>query len=209
VACDATTTEPPVEPTREQAEAEARPTTAAPAAPPPPGSPEIGVEINFVGIAPLHQGFFGDPKARSALGRSLAGQVSNPAKLAIAFDSQEHLGTIQLELAPDGIYTPITHQGDTIQLSDLAPITSPLASYRSSLASRFDVRIESFRVRLFSVRGLHSCLFDITGEAPPDGRTLSPCVHIDGEEHCGQPGPAGVTFSPEVARDVATCLDLD
>ncbi len=209
MACGATPTELSEEPTREQAEAEARPTEAAPVAPPPPGSPEIGVEIVFVGVAPLHQNFFGDPEARASLGRGLAGKVSNPAKLAIAFDSQEHLGTIQLELAPDGVYTPIGRQGDTLRLSDLAPITVPLASYRSALASRFDVRIESFRVRLFSVRGLHSCLFDITGEAPPDGRTLSPCVHVDGEQHCGRTGPDGVSFSPAVAKTVALCLDLD
>lgn len=166
------------------------------------------MEIGFVGVAPLHRGFFGDPKARTTLGRALAGQVSDPAKLVIAYDNDQRIGTIQLELPPQGIRVVVPRSGDTVQLSGLAPITTALASYRSDLAARFDIRIQNFRVRLFSVRGLHSCLFDLTGEAPPDGRTISPCVTIDGIEHCGQPSDAGVTFASDVARDVSTCLDI-
>ena len=208
MACQATEPPPPAEPSREQAEAEARPAPIAPVRPPPEGGPQLGVEVGFVGVAPLHQGFFGDQDARAQLGRSLAGHVSDPAKLSIAYDSAEFIGTIQLDLPPDGIRTSISRDGATLGLAGLAPITVALASYRSDLAARFDIRIQNFRVRLFSVRGLTSCLFDVTGTSPPDGRTLSPCVHVNGIEHCGQPGPEGVTFQPDVARNVALCLDL-
>ena len=207
-ACQPGEPEPPTEPSREQAEAQARPTALPAPEPPPPGSPELGVEVAFVGVAPLYQGFFGDAAARSRLGRALAGGVTDPAKLVIAYDSDTRIGTIQLELAPKGIRTELTRSGDTIQLSGLAPLTTALATYRSDLASRFDIRIQNFRVRLFTVRGLTSCVFDVTGEPPPDGRTVSPCVTINGIERCGQPSEAGVTFSHDAARDVATCLDL-
>jgi hypothetical protein len=208
-ACDAAEPEAPPKPERAEVEAIARPAPVPEAEPLPPGSPQLGVEVSFVNVAPLHRGFFGEDDARAKLGRELAGKVSDPAKLAIAYDNEQFLGTIQLELVPDGIQQAVRRNGDTVTLGDLAPITVALANYRSDLAARFDYRIQSFRVRLFSVRGLRSCIFDITGLAPPDGRTISPCVIIDGIEHCGQPGAAGVSFEPDVARDIAVCLDID
>ncbi len=208
MACEVTEPERDAQPTRAEAEAQARVAPVPERVPLPPGSPEVGVELSFTGVAPLHRGFFGDGEARSRLGRDLAGHVSDPARVAVAYDSQEFLGTIQLELQPGGILTPVSRQEDHLELGALAPITVALAGYRSDLAARFDYRIQSFRVRLFSVRGLHSCIFDITGVAPPDGRTLSPCVVIDGIEHCGQPGEGGVLFQSEAADLIADCLDL-
>ena len=161
-----------------------------------------------MGVAPLHRSFFSDPTAVDQLGRALAGRIADPARITVAFDSEQHLGTIQLQLEPNGVHVPIQHEGDTVRLSDLAPITVALAEYRSDLAARLDFRLESFRVRLLSVRGLTSCVFDITGQAPPDGRTLSPCVTIDADQRCGQPTDDGVRFEAPVARAVTTCLDL-
>lgn len=172
------------------------------------GAPQIGVEIAFHGVSSLHQSFFSDVESRARLGRNLAGLVTDPARLSVAFDSEAHLGTLQIDLGPQALRLPIQHQGDTIRLADIAPVTVALASYRSAIAARYDYRIQSFRIHLLSVRGLHSCLFSLTGGNPPDGRTLSPCVTLDGEEHCGEPGATGVRFTPEVASQVRACLDL-
>ncbi len=196
------------EPSREEAEARLYPTNLLLPPPPPPGSPAVDVELTFAGVAPLHRTFFSDTQATEQLGRSMHGYHADPAPIQVSFNSETHTGIIQLQIEPDAILVPVHAQADTIRLSDLAPITVALASYRSDLASRLDFRIESFRVRLFSVRGLTSCVIDIAGIAPPDGRALSPCVVVDGEEHCGQPGERGVVFSRGVAKKIATCLDL-
>jgi hypothetical protein len=33
-------------------------------------------------------------------------------------------------------------------------------------------------------------------------------VEVNGKERCGTPGPEGVRFAPDVADDIAACLDL-
>jgi hypothetical protein len=209
VACEVTEPERPAEPSREQAEAqaEARPPEREIEPPPPLGSPAIGVQLLFDGITPLYQSFFSDPQAVGRLGRSLYGRHSDPVPLEITFDSENHLGIIRLRLDPGALLVPIHREGDTLRLADLAPITAPIATYRSELASRLDLRIESFRIELVSVRGLGSCTLGLSGH-PPDGRSISPCVTVQGQEHCGSTGPTGTTFTPEVARALATCLDL-
>jgi len=166
----------------------------------------VGVEIAFVGVAPLHQGFFADADARAQLGRELAGRVADPARLVVAYDAVELRGAIQLDLHAGSLRTPVRRSESHLQLADLAPLTMALATYRSSLAARYDYRIQNFSVRLFAIDGTTSCQLGITGGNPPDGRTLSPCVHINGVERCGTPDGQGVSFNPEVARDLARCL---
>jgi len=95
-----------------------------------------------------------------------------------------------------------------VRLQDLAPITTALATYRSAVASRYDVRVESFHVGIESFRGAHSCIFTVTGTPPPDGRVLSPCVEIDSQQQCGEPSADGTRFSPDAAATIRTCLDL-
>ncbi len=209
VACQATEAPPPEEPTREQAVAlaEARPPPAEAPPAPPPGSPAIRVELHFDGIAPLHQSFFSDAEAVARLGRSLHGRHSDPVPLEISFDSDNHIGVIRLRIDPGSLQVPIQRTGDTIRLSDLAPITVPIAAYRSELASRLDFRIQSFHIQLLSVRGLSACTIELAGE-PPDGRSFSPCVTVGGREHCGTATDAGFTFTPDVTAELARCLDL-
>lgn len=95
-----------------------------------------------------------------------------------------------------------------IALQDLAPITTALATYRSTIAANFDFRVESFRVRLESYRGARVCQFSIAGVPPPDGRLVDPCVSINGQSVCGQPTEQGVQFPADTAASIAACLDL-
>ena len=161
----------------------------------------IGVEIVFVGVGHLHQTFFGDEQLRQRLGAELDGLVTDPARIRVGFDSEEHLGTITLELPPEGLRVQVERQGDALRLDQLAPLTVALANYRDALGARFDIE-------LFSARGVTGCTLGITGGNPPDGRTVSPCVLINGQESCGRPTAEGTVFAPEIAAALAECLDL-
>lgn len=166
------------------------------------------VVLVWQGISSLYKSFFSDSQATSALSLGLAGSVQAPANIYVRYDSVEFLGSIRLQLRPDTLRLAVRHDGDLILLTDLAQVTRALAAYRSAVASHYDVRVESFRVGIESFRGPTSCVFGVAGVPPPDGSLLSPCVQVDGVEHCGRPEPGGVRFEPGVARAVRRCLDL-
>ncbi len=168
------------------------------------------VQIVFVweGISTLYQSFFSDPEIVTDLAAGFAGEVRGPANVYVRYDSEHHRGSIRLQVRPDTLPRPPRRTGDTIALQDLAPLTTALATYRSSAASRKDLRLESFKVGLESFRGARSCIFQVAGTPPPDGRLVSPCVQINGKDRCGDPGPVGVTFPADAADDIAACLDL-
>lgn len=168
------------------------------------------VQIVFVweGISALYQSFLSDVEVVTGLSAALTGEVRGPANVYVRYDSEHHRGSMRLQLRPDTLLKPPRRSGDTIALQDLAPLTTALASYRSGVASRKDYRLESFKVGLESFRGARSCIFHVAGTPPPDGHLVSPCVEINGQQKCGDPSPAGVTFPPDVAADVAACLDL-
>ncbi|RME28261.1 MAG: hypothetical protein D6798_02790 [Deltaproteobacteria bacterium] len=172
-------------------------------------APPVQVVLVWQGIGALHKGFFSDPALVTALSADLAGLVASPANIYIRYDSRSFAGSIRLQLRPDTRLLPVGTHGDrVVALQDLAPITTALANYRSGVASRFDLRVESFSIGIESFRGPHSCLFGATGPAPPDGRVVSPCVEVDGQQRCGEPGPDGVAFDPAVAKIIRSCLDL-
>ncbi|NOY26199.1 MAG: hypothetical protein GXP62_10045 [Oligoflexia bacterium] len=166
------------------------------------------VVLVWQGISSLHKSFFSNSQATTALSLGLAGTVQGPANIYVRYDSVEFLGTIRLQLRPGTLRLVVRHDGDLIRLSDLAPVTRALAAYRSAVASHYDIRVESFRVGIESFRGPTSCIFGVAGTPPPDGSLLSPCVQVDGVEHCGRPEVGGIRFEPAVARAVRRCLDL-
>jgi len=168
----------------------------------------VQVVLVWEGIGNLHKGFFSDPVATTALSTDLAGTVQAPANIYVRYDSKAFVGSVRLQLRPDTLRLAVHSQDDLVDLQGLAPITQALASYRSDVAARFDVRIQSFSVGIESFRGATGCLFGVGGAPPPDGRLVSPCVEVNGQEHCGEPTLQGVRFPPEVARAVRTCLDL-
>lgn len=168
----------------------------------------VQLELKWGGIGALHKGFFADRDAVTTLSADLSGEVRSPAPIAIRYDSAKFVGQIRYQIDPDALERTIRHDGDVIQLQDLTGITTALARYRSDVAGRFDVRLESFEVGLESVRPGRACIFRLAGPPPPDGRLVSPCVEINGQKRCGEPTSAGVRFPAEVARDVRACLDL-
>lgn len=168
----------------------------------------VQVVLVWDGISALHQSFFADSEIVTGLSSDLAGEVRGPANVYVRYDSTKFTGSIRLQLRPDTLLRKPRREGDAILLQDIAPVTRALATYRTAVASRKDYRIESFAVGIESFRGPRACVFTVAGRPPPDGRLVSPCVQVNGKEHCGVPGTDGVRFAPDIADDVAACLDL-
>ncbi len=198
---------PPSDPPRAEAVAAAE---AAPAPAPPPPAPADGppqVVLVWEQISPLYRSFFSTPELVSALAADLAGYAAGNVNVQIRWDQAEQTGWIRLVLLPGTLTRVPAVDGGLVRLSDLAPLTTALASYRSAVSARFDVRVQSFIVEVSSVQGPRHCLIQLAGLPPPDGRTISPCVQINGAERCGAVEAEGVRFAPEVAADLQACLN--
>lgn len=207
----------------EQQQQAPTPVPPSPSAPPPEAAaaPDGGVVAGAVeveklaqvvliweGIGNLYKNFFSDQDAVTSLAAGLGPHLADPVDVTVRYNAEDSVGDILIKLRPGQLTEPITATGDTIQLQGLAPVTTALATYRSTIASRFDFRVESFRVSLESYRGARVCQLTLAGKPPPDGRLISPCVTVNGQKQCGQPTEAGVTFSAAVASDIRACLDL-
>jgi hypothetical protein len=174
---------------RVEAEME-RLTGAAPAPEAPPaaeGAALVPVEITWEGVGLLHQSYFSDREAMTALSVALAPQLAGPVQLFIRYDNKTFQGQIRVRVPPGGFLRPPAESGLSINLAGLAPITTALASYRRAIASRFDVRVDGFSVGIELYRGPSICLIGVGGPPPPDGRVVSPCVQVNGVEICGEP----------------------
>lgn len=207
------------EPTPEEALAKAE-ALAAPAASPgaavapsPAPPPKDGVEapdLVFVWheIGPLYQSFFTHQEVITALQADLHGWVQGPVNIHIYYDQQRFVGDIRLQLLPGTLVRPVTISGTDVALGELAPITTALATYRSAVSGRFDVRVESFRIGIESFQGPRHCLFTAAGAPPPDGKLVSPCVTLNSQARCGEPQAGGsVRFGAALAKDVQECLE--
>lgn len=157
-------------------------------------------------ISDLYRSFFSRTEPQTRLSGDLAGYANGPVNLHVRWDQEAFSGAIRLRILPDTLVSPQLGEGGLVPLQALAPLTTALATYRSDVSSRFDIRIESFEVSLESFSGARHCVFPIVGKSPPDGRLLSPCVWLNGQERCGTPQPEGVLFSPDVADDLRACL---
>ena len=157
-------------------------------------------------ISDLYRSFFSHEEPLTVLSSGLAGVANGPVNIHVRWDQEAFAGTIRLRIRPDTLVSPQLGSGTQVPLQALAPLTTALAAYRADVSSRFDIRIASFDVALESFSGARHCVFPIVGKPPPDGRLLSPCVLLNGQERCGTPKPDGVSFSPEVADDLRECL---
>ena len=186
------------------------PAGAKPMAPPPKApavdGPAPPVVLVWAGIGDLHKSFFSDTEMVSPLQNELHGKVAPPANVHIRFSDQTHKGSLQLQLLPETLTASMNGQGGLVPLQNLTPITAALASYRSKVAARFDLRIYSFKVGIETYRGAKRCYFGVAGGPSADGQTMSHCVDVNGEQLCGVPEAGGVRFSGGDASQVRACL---
>ena len=184
-------------------------TAAAPVAETPPaveGAALVPIEITWEGVGLLHQSYFSDREAMTALSVALAPYLTGPVQLFIRYDNKTFQGQLRVRVPPSGFLRPPAESGQSIDLAALAPITTALASYRRAIASRFDVRVDGFSVGLELYRGPSICVIGVGGAPPPDGRVVSPCVQVNGVEICGEPSATGVSFAEDRLKKIADCF---
>jgi hypothetical protein len=170
------------------------------------GGSGTGIHLAWTGISALHKGFFTAEALVSTLSADLTGVVQSPATVHVQFDADRHLGHIQLVLRAGSLSSAVGSGLDWVRMQDLAPITRALARYRSGVAGRFDLRIDSFRIGVVSGHTETECIFGVEGQPPPDGSMVSPCVIIDGTQRCGIPSKDAVSFEPADVQRIMRCL---
>jgi len=190
-----------VEAATEETEAEA----SEPAVPAADVEPAELVLI-WEGIGALHRSFFSNPDLTAPLSRALGVSLQGASNIYVRHDGENFAGQIRLQLRPGTLRVPVPITQTHVQLQHLVPITRALATYRSQVAARFDFRIESFEIGIESFRGASGCILRSAGGPPPDGTVVSPCVEINGAEHCGVAEASGTRFAPEIVKKLGVCL---
>jgi hypothetical protein len=174
---------------------------------------ELQLYLEFTGLSALHQGFFQDAKMTAALSAGLAECLEGPVVLAVNYDTPTRVGFLELQVDRRQMGCEPTEGEDGLMLSAWAPIGQSLASYRDAVAGRYDLRMGSFRTLLRISRQADTCIFEMTGQYPPDGSTWSPCVRFDAEASaCVVERSVGVDTIPmteePVLRGLEACLGL-
>ncbi len=169
-------------------------------------APAAAATFQFQGINTLYKSFFADPSLQAPLLAALAGRVEGAPAIHVRYDELAVRGHITLAVPPGGLLQPVRVEGGRVQVQDLAPLTVALDDYRLGLGARYDLRLLNFRVGVELRGGGRTCTFVAAGEPPPDGSVVSPCVEVGGERVCGEPGPQGVRFAPEVQAAILACL---
>jgi len=153
----------------------------------------VPVIVAFRGVGNLHKGYFRTPDLVSGLGEGLAGCVDDSAEVLVAWDSEKNLGTILLHTVGTQLRCrPLPTQAG-FDTRPLQRIGQTLAAYRDGVSSRFDLRIAAFRTGVRVLRGTQVCDVWFAGQFPPDGSTMSPCMHLQGHEVCTGNRHDGVT----------------
>lgn len=182
---------------------------AKPGEPVPEGGP-VPIELQFVGVGGLHQGYFADSEIVTVLATELGPCLTERAVVRVSYDSERHTGRIRVFTDPKTLTCKPEKIAETVDLSPLQPVGQALANYRDTLASRFDFRIASFRIDLEALSGTNLCRLDLSGQFPPDGTTWSPCVSLGGERVCNGKASDGVkklSLSPGKHTDyLAACF---
>ena len=187
--------------------AEVRPAPAQPAIEPPDVGSAAEVVLVWEGISPLHQSFFADSAPVQQLSQDLGPWISSTANVYVRFDSERHIGRIELRLLPGQGSGLSAGEGRVVDLYKLSPVMQALARYRSAVAARFDTRVQAFKIGLESFRGSEHCRFGVAGEPPPDGTVLDLCVQINGQARCGEAIAGGVEFDEQTAGTIRACLN--
>ena len=210
IACGGETAAPPPEPVPVPVVVAPSPVERATAAVAPieasSGDP-VQIVLVWEGVAALHKGFFSEPQFVHQLGRDLAGHVKPPINVYITFDSDRHIGRILVRLLPDTGVGLWKSDDATVDLTTLSPVFQALARYRSSVAGRFDTRVNAFRLGIDSYRGAQHCRFAPAGTPPPDGTVVDRCVLLNSGEHCGEGEGTSLLFAGDNRARIEKCLN--
>lgn len=179
---------------------------APPPLPPPPDAELVAIEITWEGVGAYYKGFFQDQAKLTRLSEDLAPWLEGPVQLFIRYDSENFIGHILIQVPPGALRAPPRVSDEGLMLSDLAGVTTALATYRNALAASYDVRLQSFVIGVDFYRGPVHCRVSSAGDPPHDGTRVSPCPMVNGAETCGRVGPGGVVFADEAQKKLEGCL---
>ena len=185
----------------------AKPAPVQPQVTPPQVGSAAEVVLVWEGISPLHQSFFADPASVQQLSQDLGPWLTDTANVYVRFDSGRHIGRIELRLLPGQGVGLSGGDGNRVELYKISPLMQALARYRSSVAARFDTRVQAFRVGIEAFRGSQHCRFGVAGKPPPDGTVLDLCVRVNGEVRCGDAFDGYVEYDPKTAETLRSCLN--
>ena len=186
---------------------EVRPAPPQPVMVPPEVGSAAEVVLVWDGISPLHQSFFVDPASVRQLSQDLGPWITETANVYVRFDSARHIGRIELRLLPEQGTNLSGGEGRRVDLYRLSPVMQALAKYRSSVAAKFDTRVQAFKIGVEAFRGSQHCRFGAAGQPPPDGTVLDLCIQINGQTRCGDAVPGGVEYDVETAGIARECLN--
>lgn len=179
-----------------------KPVVVAPSIPVPDGeAPHAGgpvpVELQFVDVGDLHQGWFSQPEIATALSKGLGACMATHSVIKIAYDDAEHTGSIRLVVDTPKAFRCEVQGAESVDLSAFAPLGKALARYRDTVAGKFDYRVSSFAIEIEALSGTKLCELEFFGQFPPDGTTFRACANLGGDRQCVGPekGP-GVTVFP-------------
>ena len=137
----------------------------------------VGVELQFVGLSGLIQGFMADARIVARLGNELGPCIASElAVVRATWDSEIRIGTITLELEPADLACLPKVADGSVDVSALEPLNRALANYRDEVSNNYDLRIQSFRTGIKVLSGMNHCALWSGGQYPPDGSTFSRCV---------------------------------
>lgn len=176
---------------------------------------QVPVQLSFLTIGKLHQGYFARRDLVRRFGRTAARCVDHTTEVVIAWSNEEHRGRVvgQVPVEPGFTCLPTLAEGGAIDLAPLVPYSKGLATYRDDVANTSDLRIQAFSVHVAVTRGKYACELVAAGQHPPDGSRFDPCVRFAGVEHCAEGAPdQGVTTlrftDPADAAYARSCFGL-
>jgi len=175
------------------------------------GAASVGLQ--FRGISPLYQGYFGDEKLVGQLGVALGACADGAVDVVVSYSNETRIGTVFVQTDPKSAVCVPTRTGEEFDLSPMVPIATALAQYRDALSANYDLRIASFKTGVTWLSGTNLCSVWAGGQYPPDGSTFSPCLDFAGNATCGKGArDEGVVLlqmqTPEDTAYVRRCFGL-
>ncbi len=165
------------------------------------------LELAWSGIGANAQGYFADSDALESLAEELRPRLAQAVVLRVHYDSATFVGNIRLQLAPGDLVQPLATGEGWVAPGGLVPLTRALADYRDEVGGRFDIRLLSFGIGI-DLLGVQPCGVEVGGELPPDGSELATCLHLGGEQLCGQAQGQRLVFSAADWVKVGPCFGV-
>lgn len=165
-----------------------------------------GAQLRFSGVGALHRKFFADPTLVADLPAAVAGCVAGPVVLSVRWSDAEMAGSVQVEVDGGALRCAARADGGVLDVTPLAPVLAAVAGWRDRVAAGRDLRVAAFRAGIVVRRGDGEVALWGAGRGDTAGRSVEPCLDLDGAPVCAMDGASGLRPSfaePAVASRLA------